>query len=169
MTEQPLVSQQTDKTETNNKTDQFVGKIKKFDENLYNKYDIPARNIVKNILGENVDDNPDIYNEDMILKIDKCKYKYLELQVCCNWKENNKYPYTKPFVYARKSKFSDDTMFLILNKEMTSGLLFDRKSLLTKPRRLKKYSRYFVYETPWHRVMQVNLEDLSCETFNLYS
>jgi hypothetical protein len=152
-------------TKNNNK---FIGKIKKFNQKLYDKYDTPARAIVKEILGDNVEDNPDIYNEDMILKIDNCKYKYLELQVCVNWIDE-KYPYSKPFVYARKSKFSEDTLFLILNKAMTHGLIFDRKSLLDIPRRLKLYSRYFVYEVPWYRVMRINLEVMSIETFQLYA
>ena len=78
----------------------------------------------------------------MILNIPECKYKYLELQVCTKW-VTDKYPYNKPFVYARKNLFSDDTLFLIFDKYMTTGLLFDKKSLLPKPRRLKKYSRSF--------------------------
>jgi len=151
----------------NNNSDKFVGKIKKFDQKLFEKYDVPARKIVKDILGDAIDDNPDIYNEDMVIKIEKCKYKYLELQVCTQWKEDN-YPYKKPFVYARKSKFSDDTLFLIFNRNMTDGLLFDRKSLLEKPRRLKRYSRFFVYEAPWHRVMRICLDNLTIETFDMY-
>ena len=152
----------------NNYKNLFIGKVKKFDQKLYDKYDIPARKKIQEILGENVADNPDIYNEDMILNIPNCRYKYLELQVCAQWIDD-KYPYSKPYVYARKSKFSDDTLFLIFNKRMTEGLLFSRPSLIEKPRRLKKYSRHFVYEAPWHRVMRINLDALTCETFELYS
>src|SRR5438132_1694419 len=97
------------------------GKIKKFSHKLYEKYDIPARRIIKERLGEQVADNPNIYDQDMILNMPNCKYKYLELQVCTKW-TGDKYPYDKPFVYARKKLFSDDTLFLILNRHMTSGL-----------------------------------------------
>lgn len=149
------------------KKDIFVGKVKKFSKKLYNKYDVPAREIIQKILGDNVEDNPDIYNEDMILKIPNCKYKYLELQVCVQWIEE-KYPYPKPYVYARKAKFSNETLFLILNKNMTDGLIFSRSSLIEQPKRLKKFSRYFVYEAPWNRVMPICLEVLDCEVFGLY-
>ena len=153
---------------TNNNTDnKVIGKIKKFDQKLYEKYDIPARTKIKEKLLEFVEDNPDIYKEDMLLKIPECKYKYLELQVCVKW-INEKYPYDKPFVYARKKLFSEDTLFLIFNKNMTTGLLFDKKSLLDKPRRLKKYSRHFVFEAPWHRILTVNIDDLDTETIKLY-
>jgi hypothetical protein len=144
-----------------------IGKIKKFSQDLYDKYDIPARNKMKNLLGDFVSDNPDIYGEDMILNIPNCRYKYLELQVCTKW-VGDRYPYEKPYVYARKSKFSDDTLFLILDLHMTCGLLFNKKSLLENPRRLKKYSRYFVYDIPWHRIMNVDLGTFDCETIQVY-
>lgn len=147
--------------------EQVIGKIKKFDQKLYDKYDVPARNKVKEKLKDYVVDNENIYEQDMILNIPDCKYKYLELQACTKW-IGDKYPYTKPFVYARKKLFSTDTLFLIVDKKMTKGLLFDQKSLEIKPRRLKKYSRYFVYEIPWHRILQIDLEDLDIELIKMY-
>lgn len=147
----------------------FVGKIKKFDAKLLEKYDAPAREIVKTQLGEYVEDNPNIYDQDMILKIPNIKYKYLELQVCTQWKEDQ-YPYKLPFVYARKKLFGPETMYLIFNSNMTQGLLFDQPSLCEKPRRLKRYSRYWVYEVPWNRVLKVcDLEALSVEHIKMYS
>lgn len=145
-----------------------IGKIKKFDQKLYDKYDTPARNIIKNMLKEYVSDNPNIYGEDMILNIPDCRYKYLELQVCTNWLDEDKYPYDCPFVYARKANFDDKTLFLILNRNMTKGLIFNRKSLSPKPRRLKKFSRYFVYDVPWHCVMQLYMQDLTSDALKLY-
>lgn len=144
-----------------------IGKIKKFSSALYEKYDIPARNKIKEKLSGYVQDNPDIYEQDMILNIPQCKYKYLELQVCTNW-VGEKYPYEKPFVYARKNLFSEDTLFLIFDKHMTTGLLFDKESLLSKPRRLKKYSRTFVFEAPWHRVLSINLDELDTDIIKMY-
>ena len=137
----------------------MIGRIKKFDEKLYNKYDVPARELMKTILGAAVSDNPDIYKEDMLLNIENCEYKFLELQVCTGW-ISDRYPYSLPFVYARKKLFSDKTLFVILDRHMTCCLLFDQKSLLPKPRRLKPYSRTYVYEVPWYRVIHTYLEAL---------
>lgn len=143
------------------------GKIKKFDMRLYEKYDLPARELLKQKLGNNVQDNPDIYAQDLLLIIDKCKYKYIELQVCTTW-VNDKYPYQCPFVYERKASFSNDTLFIVLNKNMSKGLLFDRESLNKKPRRLKKFSRTFVYETPWHRIIEFYFDYFDADTILSY-
>ncbi|AYV81805.1 MAG: hypothetical protein Harvfovirus63_8 [Harvfovirus sp.] len=143
------------------------GKIKKFDIKLYNKYDVPAREKIKKLLADCVKDNPDIYEEDMILDIPNYKYKYLELQVCAKW-VNDTFPFDKPFVYARKKLFSDRTIFLLMDRHMTCGFLFDQKSLCDEARRVKKYSRSFVYEVPWNRVLKVNLDDFDVETLKLY-
>src|SRR5947209_7602699 len=78
------------------------GKIKKFDQKLFDKYDIPARTIVKEKLGALVYDNPDIYGQDLVLNDKECKYKYIELQVCASWITDDDYPFKKPFVYERK-------------------------------------------------------------------
>jgi len=146
----------------------MCGKIKKFDEKLYNKYDLPAREIVKQKLGEYVDDNPDIYAEDMILKIPDCKYNFLELQVCTTWINQN-YPYSKPYVFERKKKFCETTLFMIFSRDMTRVLIFDQKSLCDKPRRLKKYSREYVYEVPNNKILQFITDDMTCETIKLYN
>lgn len=146
----------------------YCGKIKKFDQSLCDKYDIPAREIVKKRLGEeNICDNPDIYAEDMIITNESCKYKFLELQVCVSW-TGEKYPYNLPFIYERKFSFSDKTLFLVLNRYMTRGLIFNRASVIDKPRRLKKYSRYFVYEVPWHRVLPIQIDTFDMETLEIY-
>lgn len=146
----------------------MFGKIKKFDEKLYNKYDIPARNIVKEKLGEFVEDNPDIYAEDMILKIPECKYNFLELQVCATW-TGQYYPHVKPYVYERKKKFNETTLFMIFSRDMSRALIFDQKSLCDKPRRLKKYSREYVYEVPNNQTIQFITEELSCDMIKLYN
>ena len=147
--------------------DIFIGKIKKFNPILYDKYDTPARDKIKEKLNGYVQDNPDIYKEDMILNIPSCKYKYLELQVCTHW-ITDKYPYPNAYVYARKKLFSDDTLFLILDKHMTNALLFDKKSLLSEPKRLRKYSRIYIYEVPWHRIMMISIDDLDIDILKMY-
>lgn len=144
----------------------YVGKYKKFDSVLYNKYDVPLRELIKEQLGESVKDNEDIYNQDLIICDKNCKYKYLELQVCASW-VNEKFPYD-PYVYERKIKFSQDTLYIISNKHMDTFLLFDRESIIEKPTRIKKYSRLFVYKIPWYRIMRIHLVCLNMETINAY-
>ncbi len=161
-----ILRQFSHSSENTNSKSKLCGKIKKFDINLYDKYDVPARESIKKQLGGNVMDNPDIYAQDMILKIENCKYKYLELQVCCNW--INEYPYEEPYIYERKYHFSKDTLFLIFNKKMTKVLMFDKNSINSTPHRIKKYSKTFVYNIPWRHILQFNIEDLSTESIMIY-
>lgn len=135
------------------------GIVTKFDQKLFDKYDIPARNIIKNKLGDFVLDNPNIYGEDLIIKNDKCKYKYLEIQVYAEW--DIKFPYTYPFIYARKMRYSEDTLFVVLNKNMTKCILFNRKSVSNHSKRIRKYSREIINLIPWNAVLQIEIEDLT--------
>jgi hypothetical protein len=145
----------------------MLGKIKKFDEKLYNKYDIPAREILKNKLGDKIKDNPDIYAEDMIIDDIDCKYKFLEIQACADW-IGEKYPHNKPFVFERKGHFDDKTLFILFDKHLTKALLFAKTSLETIPVRTKKYSRYYKYEVPWNKVVTVHMENFSIEDVYLF-
>jgi hypothetical protein len=150
-----------------NKKIKLCGKKSKFSTKLYERYDIPARNKIKEVLGEYIYDNPDIYGEDMILNIENCKYKYLELQVCASW-VTDKYPHPKPYIYERKIKFSDKSLFLIFNKKMTQGLIFSRTAIVNKPKRIKKYSREFIYEIEWNKILPVYMDNFTPETILLY-
>ena len=145
----------------------MLGKIKKFDEKLYNKYDIPAREILKNKLGDKIKDNPDIYAEDMIIDDIDCKYKFLEIQACADW-IGEKYPHNKPFVFERKGHFDDKTLFILFDKHLTKALLFAKTSLEKIPVRTKKYSRYYKYEVPWNKVVTVYMENFSIEDVYLF-
>ena len=145
----------------------MLGKIKKFDEKLYNKYDIPAREILKNKLGDKIKDNPDIYAEDMIIDDIDCKYKFLEIQACAEW-IGEKYPHNKPFVFERKGHFDDKTLFILFDKHLTKALLFAKTSLEKIPVRTKKYSRYYKYEVPWNKVVTVHMENFSIEDIYLF-
>ena len=140
-----------------------------FNKNMYEKYDIPARKKLLDILGDLLLENPDIYNQDFIInqELCKCKYKYLEVQVNASWEQVN-YPDSCISVYERKSKYDTDTLYLTMNKLMTRGYLFDRKSFSEKPRRLKKYSREFVYDINFNQAMLVELECLDVLTFELF-
>jgi hypothetical protein len=145
----------------------LIGKNKKFDIKLYEKYDIPVRNIIKEKLGQYIKDNENIYEQDMIILDENCKYKYLELQVCVKW-TSNIFPYSVPYVYERKAKFSKDTLYMIFNRNMTELLLFDRESLAVRPRRKKKYARNYVYDIPWYRIIKLSVGNLNMDSINIY-
>ena len=140
----------------------------KFNEYLHNKYDLPARDKLKDALHDFIYENPDPYKQDFIINSDTCKYKYIEVQVCSKW-INEIYPMDTVWIYARKSVYDSDTLFITLSKNLKYGFIFDANSLEgVKPRRLKKYSREFVYDIPWYRIMKVAIETLDKETVELY-
>lgn len=144
------------------------GKHKAFDKSLFERYDVPARTKIKTILGEFIIDNPDQYKQDLIINDNECKYKYIELQVCSNW-IGETYPFDKVFVYERKCVYGDDTLFLTLNHDLSRGYVFGAKSLKdSKPRRIKKYGREFVYDIPWNKIMPVLIEELTPEIIKMY-
>lgn len=149
------------------KIDGVEGKVKRFNKDLHSKYDIKAREVTKAQLGSYVEDNPDIYGVDMFLKCDKFPYKNLELQVCAEWKEYE-FPYKYPFIYARKMKYGNDTMFMTYNYDFTQVLIFDRESICPKPARLKKYSREVVNTVPWNRVLRFTVSKMTIEDVRLY-
>ena len=141
---------------------------KKFDKILFNKYDIPAREKIKKFLGSFVCDNPDPYKQDFIITDENCKYKYIEIQVCTNWL-GEKFPFDNVFIYERKYHYGEDTLFITLNKNLTKGLIFDASSFKkSKPRRLKKYSREYVYDVPWYRILPFAVDCLDIEVIKLY-
>jgi hypothetical protein len=137
----------------------LVGMRHVFDQHLHDKYDIPARQKIKEILGKYVEENSDQYQQNMILKIIKCKYKYLELQVCADW--HDEYPHNRVFVYERKAKYGSDTLYLTLNRSMTKGYIFSRDAFEDKPRRLKKYSREFVYDIKRSHALHVTMDEFN--------
>lgn len=149
----------------------MIGKNKEFDEKLFEKYDIPAREIIKEKLKDYVLDNPEsIYKEDMIfINLDKsCSFKYLELQVCANW-YSDKYPYEKPFVFERKGFFHDDTLYIIFDKYMNNLLMFSKKFLSKKPVRLHKYSRFLKFEVDFDNVLQIPTNFLDINEIYFYN
>ena len=150
------------------KTSYILGKHPVFSQELFEKYDTPARNKLKEVLKDFIEDNPDTKQQDFIIKSDACKYKFLEVQVCANWIED-RFPYDKVYIHARKAHYGEDTVFLTMNKFLSRGYLFDAKSFKNStPRRLKKYSREYVYDIPWNQVLLVYINTLDKETFELF-
>lgn len=149
-----------------NNRSNVVGLVRKFDEKLFNRYDIPARDKIKSVLSF-VTDNPNPLKQDLVINLNTCKYRYLELQVCSTW-VNEKYPHKNVFIYSRKINYPSDTLFLTLNKNLKYGFLFDTVNVnRNKPKRLKKYSREFVYNIPWADIVQVSIDNLDQLTFEL--
>jgi hypothetical protein len=146
----------------------LIGKHCRFNQRLHDKYDIPARAVIRGALGAFVSDNPDIYAQDLIINDPGFKYQYIEIQVCTMW-TCDKYPYEFVNVYERKHKYPENTLFITLNKKMDAGYIFDAKSFKNqKPQRIKKYGREFVYNIPWNLVMNFNIQDLTPDLIKMY-
>jgi hypothetical protein len=58
-------------------------------------------------------------------------------------------------------RYSEDTLFVVLNKDMTKCILFNRKSVSNHSKRLRKYSRELINLIPWNAVLQLEIEDLT--------
>jgi hypothetical protein len=135
---------------------------------MFDKYDTPAREKIKAALGDFIRDNPDQYKQDFVITEEDYKYKYIEIQVCASW-TGDKFPYENVFVYERKGHYDEDTLFITLDRNMTHGYVFDAKSFKgSKPRRFKKYSREFVYDIPWNKIMPILVSKLTPNIIKLY-
>ncbi len=145
-----------------------AGKVKKFDEKLHSKYDIGARQMLKNVLGDAIIDNENIYGEDMIFTLNPFPYTYLEVQVLSNW-STSQFPYSFPFVYARKMLFAKSTLFVTFNKYFTEVIIFGKESIDQKPSRLKKYDRECVHFVSWHKAMRLTTNNLTIGNIKAYS
>jgi hypothetical protein len=146
----------------------LVGKRRVFNKKLLEIFDIPARNIIKAKLENFVDDNPNELEQDLIITEKTFKYKFIEIQVVSQWIEK-KYPYENLYLYERKAKYGNDTLFITLNRQMTIACIFDRQSINNKkPRRLCKYSKEFVYDVPWHRVITIDIDALNIDLIKCY-
>ena len=137
----------------------IAGKYKKFDQQLHDKYDIPARNKLKDVLGDIVLDNENIYEQDLKIDLDLCKYKYLEVQVCAEWIEE--FPRKKPYVFVRKARYGLDTIFITMSRDLERCILFTRNSFKNeKPVRYKKYSKFYIYEIPDNQYLKMKVNDI---------
>lgn len=146
----------------------MIGKRRPFNDHMFHQYDIPARKIIKEKLGDFVIENPDIYKQDFIIECPSCKYKYLEVQVITQWFDEI-YPFKYPYIYERKAVYGSDTLFITFNKNMTKAFIFDRDSINSqKPSRLKKYDRELIFNVPWYRVRTEYVEDLSSQSILEY-
>lgn len=144
------------------KNPNVAGQKRVFDPILFDKYDPKARYIIKKTFPDHAIDNPDMYGEDLIFKHNKIPYKFIEVQVYATW-DGDKFPYTFPFVYARKMRFSKDTLFIAFNKFFTELVMFGRNALDDKPSRLKKYDRELVHYVSWNHALKTSTELLTLD------
>jgi hypothetical protein len=146
-----------------------VGYTTKFSSKLLEKYDVPAREKLKVILQDFIQDNPNVYMQDFIINEKyKCKYKFLEIQVCASWVED-KFCFANLWVYARKTKYDKDTLFLTLSRDLKKGYLFNYASIKQdKLKRLKKYSREIIYDVDWDKALLVYIDTLDVDTMLFY-
>jgi hypothetical protein len=149
------------------KIDGVSGKVKKFNKKLHDKYDVEAREVIKNILGDDIKDNPDQYGEDMMFTSEKSPYKYLELQVLSSW-DDKIFPYICPFVYARKMRFSENTLFITFNKFFSEIIIFDRDRISKSSSRLKKYDRELIHYVPWIKSIKIKTSQLTMDLIKEY-
>jgi hypothetical protein len=138
------------------------GKVVVFDQVKHDKYDIEARNVLKIYLKDDIKDNENIYGEDMIFTRENFPYKYLEVQVHGYWEKD--FPYVCPFVYERKMKFDNSTLFICFNKYYSELIMFDRESICKTSSKLKKYDRENVHFVSWSKVMRLKTINLNINT-----
>ena len=144
------------------------GNVKKFDKKLYDKYDIDARSVIKNMLGDAIKDNENQYAEDMVFTLKPFPYKYLEVQVLSKW-EGEVFPYICPFVYARKMRFSEKTLFVTFNKFLSEMVIFSRERISDIPSRLKKYDREMVHYISWMKCIKIKTSEFNARLIREYS
>jgi hypothetical protein len=142
------------------------GIYKKFDQALCDKYDLPAREKVKEKMGDHATDNPDLYEQDLLITGDK-RFKFMEIQVCGTWETTN-FPKENIQIFVRKARYGIDTVFLTLSKDLKRGYLFSRESFQhIKPTRVVKYSKMFVFEIPLASALFIYTDYLNINTLKL--
>jgi len=148
------------------KIDGMIGNIKIFDKTLYEKYDKKSREHIKSIFKEDITDNTDIYKEDMIVITDKIPFKYIELQVYSEWR--TEFPYKLPFIYERKMKYSEDTLFICFNSIYDQVIIFSKKMVSPNSQKIKINSNEYIHCVPWSNVVKTSITNLSYELINKY-
>lgn len=146
------------------------GEIKIFDQELSDRFDKRSRMLIKSKLGPTVKDNPNKYAEDMLVMTDMIPYKYIELQVYGKWIDEQ-FPYESPFIYERKMKFDQSTLFICFNASFDRIIIFERKAvnpklhcLLSKFTKIKEYINY----VPWSKTITLDTNKLSTTIIKNY-
>jgi hypothetical protein len=139
--------------------------IKIFNQDLKDHYEKIPRKFIKESLGKTyVKDNDNIYGEDMVLLKDDLSFKYIELQVYGNW--INKYPFEKPYVFERKMRLSENTLFICFNKDYSKIILFLKDKL--KDRKKFNNNGEYIYTIDWNDTIVIDSCDLSMKFLDTY-
>lgn len=102
-----------------------VGHHKRFNRQLFQRWDPISRARMRAVLGDSIEDNADTYGADFYIRDAQCRFAYLEIQVVSAWKHTD-YPYEQIAVFARKGRYaSNAVLFFSLNRNLTFGYLFD--------------------------------------------
>lgn len=149
------------------KSKALEGEIKVFDQNLFDRYDKTSRVIIKKKLEGFVMDNPDIYGEDIIVTSDDIPYEYIELQVYGKWNSQN-YPYFTPFVFERKMRLAESTLFICFSADYKRIVMFSKKVLTKKKYKIKNYPQELIHYVTVGRAVFLNTEDLNVDVIKKY-
>jgi hypothetical protein len=169
------IEQQTKNKNRQNKNLSYVnrkipgmkGKLKRFDLALSNRYDLRARDVIKACLGDGIIDNPSIYGEDMLVLTNRIPYGYIELQVYGTWKD--RFPYPAPYVFERKMRFNDNTLFICFNAKFDQALLFSKQCISDKKVVSERYSEEYIHYVPWRNVIKVDISKLTYDLILSYA
>lgn len=145
----------------------LTGKIKVFDQRLHDRYDTKARNIIKDILGDSIIDNPNPYGEDMVVLNKEIPYKYIELQVYGKWL-NIDFPYKEPYIYERKMRFASSTLFVCFNALFDKIIMFDKSVINDKKYKAKYNTNEYIHKIPLKSTMIVPIKNLNSEVIINY-
>jgi len=138
---------------------------KRFDRELFQKYDQLAREVTTsylNSLGYAVVEHPDRYAQDLIANKDGNEF-CVECEVKLVW-EGEEFPYPNVQLPERKNKFFNvDTQFFIWNKPLAYAMTFWSSDVSTLdpvevPNRYVHAGEYF-YQIPMDMVTKVKACD----------
>ena len=137
---------------------------KRFDRDLYEKYDQLARQATTTLLtdlGYIVEDHPNRYAQDLVVYINADEIAYLaECEVKLVW-QGDLFPYDTVQLPQRKSKFFNElTRFFIWNKDLTQAMTFYSSTIanldpVEVPNKYVHSGEYF-YQIPLELVEQVS-------------
>jgi len=131
-----------------------------FSKEMHQKWDIPARKVILEKLGDFVKENPEETMQDFIINDKEFIFDYLEVQVKVNW-DCPSYPDKVFRLHPRKLRYGNNTLFITFNNTMSEGYVFNFIGLDLTPHRIKKYSRKWVVDIPWNRLIKFRTSELS--------
>ena len=143
---------------------------KRFDKDMFDKCDIPARNKCRQILPE-CQDNPDKYGVDVTLPDGSCFYNSVELELIRSWAGGPDGPFhNQPRLFQRKyNSYNENVIFLQFSRDLEWCCLFS-KSVVNPddwyPTSSNDYS--FGVQAGGFRVIKADQVNVNIDLFNNY-